>query len=153
MIEQAWEEQKAIKDVMVFLQGVGVSTSLAVRIYKTYREEAIKVLADRGMVGQNHHPGHPSTDPGGPPVGDRADPCLGQPVRRAALVHRTAPAGRRVLAGVGQRHPRLRPAPPSRLELLPLGAPSPSPPMSTCRRRRLMCRGVDDVGIGGDAVA
>ena len=24
MIEQAWEEQKAIKDVMVFLQGVGV---------------------------------------------------------------------------------------------------------------------------------
>jgi exodeoxyribonuclease V alpha subunit len=44
MIEQAWEEQKAIKDVMVFLQGVGVSTSLAVRIYKAYREEAIKVV-------------------------------------------------------------------------------------------------------------
>ena len=35
------EEQKAIKDVMVFLQGVGVSTSLAVRIYKAYREEAV----------------------------------------------------------------------------------------------------------------
>jgi exodeoxyribonuclease V alpha subunit len=44
MIERAWEEQKAIKDVMVFLQGVGVSTSLAVRIYKSYREEAIKVV-------------------------------------------------------------------------------------------------------------
>jgi exodeoxyribonuclease V alpha subunit len=44
MIEQAWEEQKAIKDVMIFLQGVGVSTSLAVRIYKAYREEAIKVV-------------------------------------------------------------------------------------------------------------
>jgi exodeoxyribonuclease V alpha subunit len=44
MIEQAWEEQKAIKDVMVFLQGVGVSTSLAVRIYKAYHEEAIKVV-------------------------------------------------------------------------------------------------------------
>jgi len=44
MIEQAWEEQRAIKDVMVFLQGVGVSTSLAVRIYKAYREEAIKVV-------------------------------------------------------------------------------------------------------------
>src|SRR5829696_8260036 len=44
MIEQAWEEQKAIKDVMVFLQGVGVSTSLAVRIYKAYRDEAIKVV-------------------------------------------------------------------------------------------------------------
>jgi exodeoxyribonuclease V alpha subunit len=31
-IADAWEEQKAIKEVMVFLQGVGVSTSLAVRI-------------------------------------------------------------------------------------------------------------------------
>jgi exodeoxyribonuclease V alpha subunit len=44
MIEQAWEEQKAIKDVMVFLQGVGVSTSLAVRISKAYRDEAIKIV-------------------------------------------------------------------------------------------------------------
>jgi exodeoxyribonuclease V alpha subunit len=35
-IADAWEEQKAIKDVMVFLAGVGVSTSLAVRIYKRY---------------------------------------------------------------------------------------------------------------------
>src|SRR4030095_3988209 len=32
------------KEVMVFLQGVGVSTSLAVRIYKTYRDEAIQVV-------------------------------------------------------------------------------------------------------------
>jgi exodeoxyribonuclease V alpha subunit len=30
-ITAAWEEQEAIKEVMVFLQGVGVSTSLAVR--------------------------------------------------------------------------------------------------------------------------
>jgi exodeoxyribonuclease V alpha subunit len=44
MITTAWEEQKAIKEVMVFLQGVGVSTSLAVRIYKTYRDEAIEVV-------------------------------------------------------------------------------------------------------------
>ena len=44
MIGRAWEEQKAIKDVMVVLQGVGVSTSLAVRIYKAYRDEAIKVV-------------------------------------------------------------------------------------------------------------
>jgi exodeoxyribonuclease V alpha subunit len=34
MIGRAWEEQKAIKRVMLFLQGVGVSTSLTVRIYK-----------------------------------------------------------------------------------------------------------------------
>jgi exodeoxyribonuclease V alpha subunit len=43
-IADAWEEQKAIKDVMVFLAGVGVSTSLAVRIYKRYREDAIAVV-------------------------------------------------------------------------------------------------------------
>jgi exodeoxyribonuclease V alpha subunit len=40
----AWEEQKAIKEVMVFLQGVGVSTSLAVRIYKKYGDESIPVV-------------------------------------------------------------------------------------------------------------
>jgi exodeoxyribonuclease V alpha subunit len=44
MIATAWEAQKAIKEVMVFLQGVGVSTSLAVRIYKTYQDEAIDVV-------------------------------------------------------------------------------------------------------------
>jgi exodeoxyribonuclease V alpha subunit len=44
MVAAAWQEQKAIKDVMVFLQSVGVSTSLAVRIYKQYRDSAIDVV-------------------------------------------------------------------------------------------------------------
>src|SRR3982750_175253 len=44
LIGRAWEEQKAIKEVMVFLQGVGVSTSLAVRIYKTYGDGSISVV-------------------------------------------------------------------------------------------------------------
>ncbi|HEY1963986.1 MAG TPA: ATP-dependent RecD-like DNA helicase, partial [Acidobacteriaceae bacterium] len=44
LVAEAWEEQKAIKEVMVFLQGVGVSTSLAVRIYKKYRDGAIGVV-------------------------------------------------------------------------------------------------------------
>lgn len=43
-IAQAWEEQKAIKEVMVFLSGVGVSTSLAVRIYKQFGDGAIDVV-------------------------------------------------------------------------------------------------------------
>ncbi|MGY4968443.1 SF1B family DNA helicase RecD2 [Streptomyces nigrescens] len=43
LIGAAWEEQKAIKEVMVFLQGVGVSTSIAVRIYKKYGDAAISV--------------------------------------------------------------------------------------------------------------
>jgi exodeoxyribonuclease V alpha subunit len=44
MIGAAWEEQKAVKEVMVFLQGVGVSTSLAVRIYKQYGDASISVV-------------------------------------------------------------------------------------------------------------
>ncbi|MFE9066813.1 ATP-dependent RecD-like DNA helicase [Streptomyces violaceusniger] len=44
MIAAAWEEQKAIKEVMVFLQGVGVSTSIAVRIYKKYGDASISVV-------------------------------------------------------------------------------------------------------------
>lgn len=43
-IAAAWEEQKAIKEVMVFLQGVGVSTSLAVRIFKKYGDASIGVV-------------------------------------------------------------------------------------------------------------
>src|SRR5690348_8359 len=44
MIGKAWEEQKAIKEVMIFLQGVGVSTSLAVRIYKKYGDASVSVV-------------------------------------------------------------------------------------------------------------
>ncbi|MGY1435870.1 SF1B family DNA helicase RecD2 [Streptomyces reniochalinae] len=44
LIAAAWEEQKAIKEVMVFLQGVGVSTSIAVRIYKSYGDASISVV-------------------------------------------------------------------------------------------------------------
>ncbi|MEU6080725.1 ATP-dependent RecD-like DNA helicase [Streptomyces sp. NPDC047108] len=44
LIGAAWEEQKAIKEVMVFLQGVGVSTSIAVRIYKNYGDASISVV-------------------------------------------------------------------------------------------------------------
>jgi exodeoxyribonuclease V alpha subunit len=45
-IGAAWEEQKAIKEVMVFLQGHDVSTSLAVRIYKKYGDESIAVVRE-----------------------------------------------------------------------------------------------------------
>jgi exodeoxyribonuclease V alpha subunit len=44
MIGTAWEEQKAIKEVMVFLQGVGLSTSLAVRIYRKYGDASVSVV-------------------------------------------------------------------------------------------------------------
>ncbi len=44
LIQRAWEEQKAIKEVMLFLQGHNVSTSHAVRIYKTYGDASIDVV-------------------------------------------------------------------------------------------------------------
>jgi NAD-dependent DNA ligase len=37
-IKDAWAEQKVIRQIMVFLHSNGVSTSRAVRIYKTYGE-------------------------------------------------------------------------------------------------------------------
>ncbi|HEY9834074.1 MAG TPA: AAA family ATPase [Stenomitos sp.] len=46
MIQSAWEKQKAIKEVMVFLQGHGVSTTYAVKIFKQYGDAAISVVSE-----------------------------------------------------------------------------------------------------------
>jgi len=43
-IKSAWAEQKVIREIMVFLHSYGVSTSRAVRIYKTYGESAIETV-------------------------------------------------------------------------------------------------------------
>jgi exodeoxyribonuclease V alpha subunit len=43
-IKEAWAEQKVIREIMVFLHSHGVSTSRAVRIYKTYGEQAIETV-------------------------------------------------------------------------------------------------------------
>ncbi len=40
-IVTAWAEQKAVRNIMVFLQSHGVGTARAVRIYKTYGDDAI----------------------------------------------------------------------------------------------------------------
>jgi len=46
MITRAWEEQKHIKEVMLFLQSHDVSTSLAVKIYKQYGDAALDVVRE-----------------------------------------------------------------------------------------------------------
>ena len=38
---ESWEKQKDIKEVMVFLQGHGVSTAFAAKIYRKYEKESI----------------------------------------------------------------------------------------------------------------
>ncbi|MBV8883041.1 MAG: AAA family ATPase [Chroococcidiopsidaceae cyanobacterium CP_BM_RX_35] len=44
MIQDTWATQRVIKDVMVFLQSHGVSTTYAVKIYKQYKDSAIAVV-------------------------------------------------------------------------------------------------------------
>jgi len=46
MIEAAWREHRMVREVMMFLQGHGISTLFAVRIYKKYGEEAIQIVRE-----------------------------------------------------------------------------------------------------------
>ena len=46
MIREAWDAQKEIRDVMVFLQGHGVSPAYAAKIYKRYAKESIKIVRE-----------------------------------------------------------------------------------------------------------
>lgn len=43
-IRESWMKQKALHEIMIFLHQRGISTSRALRIYKTYGEEAVAVL-------------------------------------------------------------------------------------------------------------
>ena len=43
-IKESWEKQKDIKDVMLFLQGYGVSTAYAAKIYRQYGKESIETV-------------------------------------------------------------------------------------------------------------
>ncbi len=45
-ITSAWSEQKAIREIMVFLQSHGVGTGRAVRIYKTYGDDSIAKVTE-----------------------------------------------------------------------------------------------------------
>ncbi len=46
MIKKAWQDQKEIKNVMLFLQSNGVSTAYAVKIFKSYGNESIKIVRE-----------------------------------------------------------------------------------------------------------
>ena len=45
-IAKGWAEQRAIREIMIFLHAHGVGTSRAVRIYKTYGADAIQVISE-----------------------------------------------------------------------------------------------------------
>jgi exodeoxyribonuclease V alpha subunit len=44
LIRESWQEQKAVRSIMVFLQSHGVGTARAVRIYKQYGDQAIDLV-------------------------------------------------------------------------------------------------------------
>ncbi len=44
LIARAWQEQKQVKEIMLFLHSHGVSTNLAVKIYKQYGDQALSVV-------------------------------------------------------------------------------------------------------------
>ncbi len=46
MISKGWKEQKAVREIMIFLHGHGVSTSRAFRIYKKYGDSAIEKVKE-----------------------------------------------------------------------------------------------------------
>jgi len=45
-VATGWAEQRAIREIMIFLHANGVGTSRAVRIYKTYGADAIQVISE-----------------------------------------------------------------------------------------------------------
>ncbi len=46
MILRAWEDQREIRDVMIFLQGHGVSTGYSAKIFKQYGQNSIRVVRE-----------------------------------------------------------------------------------------------------------
>ncbi|MBX7105879.1 MAG: ATP-dependent RecD-like DNA helicase [Gemmataceae bacterium] len=44
LIRESWRQQKSVRQIMMFLQSLGVGTNRAVRIFKTYGESAIETI-------------------------------------------------------------------------------------------------------------
>jgi exodeoxyribonuclease V alpha subunit len=45
-IKKSWQEQKAVKDIMLFLQSFDISPAYALKIYHTYGKDAIKIVKE-----------------------------------------------------------------------------------------------------------
>ena len=45
-IRESWEQQKEVKNIMIFLQNYGVSTAFATKIFKTYGNDSIRVVRE-----------------------------------------------------------------------------------------------------------
>lgn len=74
-IQKAWDEQKAIKEVMIFLQSHGVTTGLATKIYKKYGDDSLEIVQNTPykMVADIHGIGFKSADKIAQALGLKAD--------------------------------------------------------------------------------
>lgn len=63
-IVKSWAEQRAIKDVMIFLQSHGIPTGLAIKIYKKYGDDSLAVVQSKPyqMVRDIHGIGFKTAD-------------------------------------------------------------------------------------------
>jgi hypothetical protein len=109
-IKGSWDEQKVIRDIMVFLHSNGVSTSRAVRIHKTYGEDAIEKVRSDALdqpellgAGQHKTSGLLGRIQYFPQVGKQARAILDFVQNGSVLVlpEKTARILRRQFAGVG----------------------------------------------------
>ena len=93
-IKEAWEEQRGIRRLMIFLQSYGVSGAIAARIYRRYREQGVEA------VSQNPYRLAEEVRGIGFATGDRIARSLGfaadSPLRiRSGLLHSAEQAGER----------------------------------------------------------
>jgi exodeoxyribonuclease V alpha subunit len=87
-IRESWKEQKAVRDIMVFLQSHGLGTARAVRIYKTYGDQAVEIVRENPyrLATDIWGVGFQTADQLGGRLGiDRASPQRAQAAVRYAL--------------------------------------------------------------------
>ena len=71
LIRQSWVEQRAVRDIMVFLQAHGMGPARALRIHRTYGDDAVAKIRAKGIkvedirVGNSKAPLTNFTDPDG----------------------------------------------------------------------------------------
>ncbi|WP_158706873.1 SF1B family DNA helicase RecD2 [Candidatus Phycorickettsia trachydisci] len=49
-IQDSWQEQKVIKDLMLFLHSSGIGSSLAIRIYRKYGQDAVSQIKENPYI-------------------------------------------------------------------------------------------------------
>jgi len=93
-IKEAWEEQRGIRRLMIFLQSYGVSGAIAARIYRRYREHGVEAVSQNpySLAEEVRGIGFATADRIAKSLGFAAD----SPLRiRSGLLHTGEQAGER----------------------------------------------------------